>query len=117
MGVDSLVVLVLYAVSVPGRFAIAAAHPGCPAESCSIVRPHDPPGLPVVPADAGPAPGRGAPGCDAPGAAVRPVLRGGGGAGGRRAAPRGRRGPPGCRAAGLPDGVLRDLVGVDELQL
>jgi cation:H+ antiporter len=28
MGVDSLVVLVLYALSVPGLFAIAAAHPG-----------------------------------------------------------------------------------------
>jgi cation:H+ antiporter len=28
IGVDSLVVLVLYAVSVPGLFAIAAAHRG-----------------------------------------------------------------------------------------
>jgi cation:H+ antiporter len=28
MGVDSLVVLVLYAVSVPGLFAVAAAQPG-----------------------------------------------------------------------------------------
>jgi cation:H+ antiporter len=28
MGVDSLVVLVLYAISVPGLFAVAAAHSG-----------------------------------------------------------------------------------------
>ncbi|EFE83353.1 integral membrane protein [Streptomyces albidoflavus] len=60
---------------------------------------------------------RGTPGRDAPGAPLRPLLRGRGGPGRGGAGERVRRGTNRARAAQLRHGLLRRLVGVDELHL
>ncbi len=65
----------------------------------------------------GPLDGRGAPRLDAARAVLRPVLRRRGGAGVQQPPPRAGRGRPAPSARGLPDRLLRDLVGVDELHV
>ena len=64
-----------------------------------------------------PRPRRAAPHRDPARAAVRPVLRGRRGPGRRRARPRNRGEPRGRCARRLSGGVLRDLVGMDELHV
>ena len=71
----------------------------------------------VVPADGGPDDRRGPPQRHRAGAVLRPVLRGRRGPGRLGAPPRDRRGPRRRRRGRLRHGVLRHLVGVDELHL